>query len=241
MIAVCAAGIGLIAFALIYYTVDIISAQVSLRTQLEIPKISQNKKYVLGGLAGFIVGVVLLTGTSYLAMGSIIFAGLGIGGLAGIDRVINGYKIEQLRKECILLFNAVGIYAQTGMSVPQALASSREFLPRLTPVINKILAAWTTGNIQALDILRQEVDLPECEQLVSLLLQINQAGSKNIENIVRNESRHMEERRTTYEKIRISNKPIILTLYRFLPLIVLLGLGCGFLATYAFYLLENIL
>lgn len=237
MIALITVGIGIVVFIVVFASADIVVQKTEaflVGRQFSLQKPNKGMQIFLGALAGFVGGLLLTTGTNYMATASFIFAGLGAGLVAMTTRILTGRKEDKRKQECFLLFQAIEIFVQSGYSIPQALAIARDFTPSLTPEINKTLAAWPQGAVKALEVFRDSIDLPEGDQLVSLLLQINQAGSKNLGNIIQAEARQMEEKRKAMEKARITQKPTFLMAYRLLPLIVIIGMLAGVLVTRVF-------
>lgn len=239
-----AIGLAIIIFALVYVATDVVIVKTQaylVGRQFSIRKDNKNTQLVTGGLVGLVLGIILTNGTDYTATAAMVFAGLGVGVVEIFRRITTQGREERRKKECFLLFNAIEIFAQSGYSVPQALANARSFVPTLEPAINKSLAVWPSGSVQALEVLRKEINLPEGDQLVSLLLQINQAGTKNLGNIIQAESKQMEERRKALAKARITQKPVFLMLYRLLPLIVVLGMLAGVLVTRIFNQMNSVI
>lgn len=239
-----AVGLAIITFVLVYMVTDIAIAKTQVYLvgrQFSIRKNDKNTQLAIGGLVGLVSGILLTNGTAYMATAAMIFAGLGVGAVEAFYRITTQGKEERRKKECFLLFNAIEIYAQSGYSVPQSLSNARSFVPMLEPAINKSLAVWPSGSVQALEVLRDEINLPEGDQLVSLLLQVNQAGTKNLGNIIQAESKQMEEKRKALAKARITQKPVFLMVYRLLPLIVLMGMLAGVLVTRVFNQMNSIL
>jgi len=237
LIALITVGIGIVVFIVVFASADIVVQKTEaflVGRQFSLQKPNKGMQIFLGALAGFVGGLLLTTGTNYMATASFIFAGLGAGLVAMTTRILTGRKEDKRKQECFLLFQAIEIFVQSGYSIPQALANSREFTPILTPEINKTLAAWPQGAVKALETLKESINLPEGDQLVSLLLQIHQAGSKNFGNIIQAEAKQMEEKRKAMEKARITQKPTFLMAYRLLPLIVIIGMLAGVLVTRVF-------
>lgn len=237
MIALTVAGVGLIAFVVVYASADIIIQKTQIYLigkQLSIKTNNKDTQVLIGALIGFIGGLLLTTGTQYMATASLAFAGLGAGLVEATSRLLARGKEEKRKQECFLLFTAAEIFIQSGYSIPQALANSRDFTPMLTADINKTLAAWPQGTVKALEVLRDSINLPEGDQLVSLLLQLNQVGTRNVGNIIQAEARQMEEKRKALEKARITQKPVFLMAYRLLPLVVLMGMLAGVLVNRVF-------
>lgn len=238
-----AVGIALVAFVATYAVSDTAIAKTQaylIGKQFSMPKNNKNTWLTIGALIGLVSGIILTAGTSYATVTGLLFAGLGIVIVEITYRVTVQKKVERRKQECFMLFNAVEIFIQSGCSVPQALSNSRSFTPLLEPCINKCLAAWPSGSVQALEVLKQEINLPEGDQLVSLLLQVHQVGTKNLNNIIQTESKQMEEKRKALAKTRITQKPIFLMVYRLLPLVVLLGMLAGVLVTRIFIQMNAI-
>lgn len=244
LIVTSAAGLAIIAFVLFYVTAEVAVSKTQgylIGRQLSAQKPNKDARLLVGGGIGLIGAILLTNGTSYMTTTALILSGLGVGVAEIIYRVLNKGKEERRKQECFLLFSAIEIFTQAGYSIPQALASARDFTPMLTADINKALAAWPHGEVQALEILKDSINLPEGDQLVSLLIQINQAGTKNLGNIIQAEAKQMEEKRQALAKARIAQKPLFLLIYRLLPLVVLVGMFGGVLVTKVFIEMNQFL
>lgn len=242
MIGGVAAGIGICVFVVGYFLINLLADKFqNLTFYSPTLKNNRNQRIVFGAFAGFMAGLILTTGATYNATASMIFAGLGAAVVEITYRLTLGHKEDKRRRECFLLFTAVEMFVQSGLSIPQALTSAREFTPSLAGSINKCLAAWNRGGVKALELLQKDINLPEGEQLTSLLLQINQMGAKNLQNIIQIESKQLEEKRKALERARITQKPMFLMIYRLMPLVVLMGMMAGVLVTRVFISLESIL
>lgn len=237
-------GVGVVATSSCFAASSVVKSKVSeylTAQKFGLTKFNPDLKLALAGVLGFLVGVALTNGTPYMSIASLIFAGLGIGAETIVSRILRVRRIEKKRAECFLLFSAVEIFLQAGLSIPQALANSRGLMVHLEPAINRALATWSSGSVKALEALGQEIGLPEGDILVSLLLQVHQSGSQGLPNIIQNESHQLEERRRAVEKARITQKPAFLMAYRLLPFVVLLGLMAGVLVTRVFVQMNSIL
>ncbi len=232
-----AAGLAVVVFVCFYISTEVIisKAQAQLVSkQFSVSKPNNDTRLVVGGGIGLIGAILLTNGTSYMSTAIPILSVMGAGVAEATYRVLNKGKEERRRQECLLLFSAVEIFTQAGYSIPQALANAREFTPILAADINKTLAAWPHGDVQALELFKDLINLPEGNQLVSLLIQINQAGTRNLANIIQAEAKQMEEKRQALAKARIAQKPLFLLIYRLLPIVVLVGMFGGMLVTRIF-------
>lgn len=228
----------------LYLSIDIITTKTQvylISKQISIKKTNKDTRLIIGGFAGFIIGMSLTYGTPYIATGTLISAGLGAGAVEITYRILIRGKEERRKQECFLLFNTIEIFIQSGYSIPQSLAYAREFTPMLTEDINKALAAWPSGAVNALEVLKDSIGLPEGDQLTSLLLQVHQSGNRNLVGILQAESKQMDEKRKAAAKARITQKPAFLIMYRLLPLIVLMGMLAGVLVTRVFTQMNSII
>ena len=237
-------GVGMIVFAIFYHFLDtaVRKYQENLFDQKVQSNINNKKSLtIIGAIVGCLMGFYFTIGTSYMMLGTLIFAGLGAGSVQGTYYALKKRKEERKRQECFLLFTTIEIFLQSGLSIPQSLVNAREFTPLLGEDINKTLAAWPTGVVNALEIFKQSINLPEGDQLVSLLLQVSQSGSQNLGGILQAESKQMNDKQAAAEKARITRKPLFLVGFRFVPLIILLGLVGGIMVTQVFGQIQTLL
>lgn len=234
-----ALSLGVLTFLILYSGINKILTHLKHRAidvRLGIIKKRSADKHqiVIGGLLGMTFGIMLSWGTSHVVICGLIFSGLGIGSVV-ILQAFSKNRITALKKaECLVLFESTEIFLRAGMSLQTSLANSKMLTKLLNPAIDAALAAWPAGSIQALEILRKEVALPEGDILVSLLMQLNQAGTANFEGIIQRESQRIEAMRFAVEKAQIARKPLILVVYRSLPMFIVLGLFIGALTLRAF-------
>lgn len=191
------------------------------------------------GFAGAVTGLGLTWGSGMAVKGA------AIGMCAGAACVFGAYKVgdrmnaDMRRREVIDLFNAVQLYVRTGMSVKYALDTAKALAPKLRSAVNKAIVYWRDPS-EALEILREGIDLPEGDVFVSLLAQIDQAGIVNLVDIIGRESRRLEQLHEANERARITMKPLYLVLYQSLPLLASLGLFVGAYFMRAWMGLQNI-
>lgn len=238
-----AVGIGLTLGGIVYMVISSLSKWINLHKLVQRlgvqGKRAPDKHQILlgaGGLGGFIVGILLTHGTPYVSFAGMLTAGLGAGCIETIRR-LNKRKILILKKqECGLLFESIELFMKAGTPMRKALTDCLPLANILRPAINKALAYWPAGSNKALEVLRKEIDLPEGDILVSLLKQLNQSGVEHFDGILQRESQRLEQLRHASEQISIAKKPIILTIYRALPYLVVVGTFVGALFIRA---LEN--
>jgi hypothetical protein len=244
MLILFAFGAGVVVFAIFYHTLDLSVKKFqenAFSRQIK-PDLNNRKTLTyIGAFAGLLLGIYFTAGTSYILLGTMLCAGLGAGAVRGAYYALDKRKEEIKRQECFLLFTTIELFLQSGLSIPQSLINARQFTPSLAEDINKTLAAWPTGVVNALEIFQDSLNLPEGKQLVSLLLQVSQSGSQNLSGILQAESKQMNEKQVAAEKARITRKPLFIVGFRFVPLILLLGLVGGVMITRVFAQLQTVM
>lgn len=133
------------------------------------------------------------------------------------------------QREIIILFEAVELYMRAGLTMPHALQAAKLLTPSIRSAINRALVYWPSGSAKALEVFRQEIDLPEADILASLLVQIEKAGINNLEGVIQREAERLQRMREAAERAEISRRPTYMMLYRGLPLISALGMVAGVL------------
>lgn len=244
MLILFAVGAGIAVFAVLYNMLDLIvtTMQRTLFSQQIKPDLKNRKTLLyIGAFVGMLLGIYFTAGTQYILLGTFLCTGLGAGSVRFAFYALDKRKEEQKRQECYLLFTTIELFLQSGLSIPQSLINARPFTPTLADDINKTLAAWPTGVINALEIFQDSLNLPEGKQLVSLLLQVSQSGSQNLSGILQAESRQMNEKQVAAEKARITRKPMFIVGFRFIPLVILLGLVGGVLVTQVFSQIQSVM
>ncbi len=208
-------------------------------TKLEFNRSIIDKTVITWAIIGALLGVILTWGSNSLVLGALIcgfWAGVSVIGFREYHR----RKTKSIRyQECLELFRLVENYMQLGMPLQLALTEAKEILVVLKPAVNKALAYWGMGSETALRVLRVEIDLPEAESLVMLLSQVNNSGIKNFDNIIKMEADRLEDIREAAEQMQISIKPLILILYRVLPLLAILGMVAGVMFTRTMTIIKD--
>ncbi len=199
--------------------------------QLPLSRSTIDNTVIIWTAIGVLFGIVLTWGLNNVVLGAMI-CGFWAGVSVIVFREYHRRKTKSARyQECLELFRLVETYMQLGMPLQLALGEAKEILVMLKPAVNKALAYWGMGSESALKVLQVEIDLPEAESLVMLLSQINNSGIKNFDNIIKMEADRLEDIREAAEQMQISIKPLILVLYRVLPLLAILGMVAGVMFT----------
>lgn len=165
----------------------------------------------------------IITSTKLFVYGSLI----GLIVLTQIYKYQNNIIKAKKLKEAAILFEAAELYTKAGYTLYQALQVAKIMTNRIKPSIDKCLNAWSRGANKALEILQKELNMPESDTLVLLLMHMETAGSKNLEGLLKREAVNIEHLQNIKTKIKISNRPLILMAYRMLPLFSALGLIVG--------------
>lgn len=130
-------------------------------------------------------------------------------------------------KEISTLFEAVELYSKAGYTVYQSLKAARLLTNSIRPYLDKCLETWGSSPQKALELLQEELKLPESEVLVLLLIHMEVVGSKEMQGIMKREANNIDRLEKMRNQISISNKPLILMIYRMLPLVSILGITVG--------------
>lgn len=143
---------------------------------------------------------------------------------------------ENLRKEVIrnnrikeiaVLFDAIELYISAGYTLFQALQAAKMLTPIIEPYVQRCLNRWPSGSRQALEQFKKDLAVPEGEMLTSLLIYMEAAGIKNLEGVLEQEAHNIERLRRMRIESSISKKPIVMMLYRFMPVAAVIGIVAG--------------
>ncbi len=190
------------------------------------PRSARETAAVLAGMAG-----MLLLGWGSKPWVAASLATLGGAAGLGLTRMMAKLKEGSDRaaaiRELTMLFEAVELYMRAGYALPQALRAAALLTPRLRRAVGECLACWPSGPRRALEVLRQNLNIPEAEILVSLLGQVDRVGLKNLEGVMQREAYNLERLRQLATEINIAKRPLYFTLYRALPLAAAVGIIVG--------------
>lgn len=231
-------GIGLISAVCVYFAIQYVFEQVndsliiSKLNLSEVKAINRSNYYALiGGVMSAIIGFVLSYHTQYTILVAGFFLVIGIGAFKISFTFLELRNLERRKKECYMLFKTVIYLMQTGKPMQIALKESRPLFQQLDKAISKTLSSWHKGTIKAIKVLQEEIDLPEGDQLASLLMQLEQSGVKNYGSIVQKETQRLEEKRRSDERKRIDRKPIFMLLYQAIPFLIVMLFMMGVIFT----------
>lgn len=142
-------------------------------------------------------------------------------------------------KALAVLFEAVELYMKGGYSLYQSLRLSRPLVPNLQKEIDACLNYWPESPRKALERFKEELKVEEGEILISLLIHMETAGTKNLSGILNREAFSIERLRRLRNESKLSTRPLYLMIYRFLPLISALGIITGPLVYRAYVVLVD--
>lgn len=182
-----------------------------------------------------IVSGVLLTWDSPGDIGKsvLVCIGLGLGALK-IYRFMKNYsQTKQWEQQVDKLFLGMDLYLKAGIPMRNALTQAKRLTPMLSDAIDVSLKQWSAGSGTALNTLGRELKLGKHDTRVRFLKEIDDMGIKNLQGLLRRETIRIQEYRRTQEEVRIGMKPLIITVYRTLPVLTNIGMLVGVLAMYA--------
>lgn len=188
----------------------------------------------------FITAIAVLfafTANNIFAVTEYFFWGLLLGVM--LLKFLTNLKAKAARtkklKEISILFEAIELYTNAGYTVYQALKSASVLTHIIRPSIEKCLQYWSSSPRKALEMLQSELNLPESEILILLLVHMEIVGAKEMHGVLKSEATNINHSEIMKKQISISNRPLILMVYRILPLVSILGITVGSLLyrTYA--------
>lgn len=261
MVLLLSIGIGLMStmvFMLLVYTFSNIGkSQFKYLNDLEGPinkykrklkrKLNNQKKIILNKKEKYlvIIGAILLGTTTTNWRNIPKYGAFGI--LVTLVIVILFQKIRNKNihtrkvKEVAIVFEAIELYMKAGYSMYQAIRTSRFLVTEIRPAIDLCLTHWSAGPKVALTKLQEELNLPEAETLILMLINLENSGSQDMRSAIGGEVFNIENIQKMKANISISNKPLVLMLYRMLPLASVMGITVGSLVYRTFMMLQTTL
>lgn len=149
--------------------------------------------------------------------------------------VIKANKLNDIA----VLFEAIDMYTKAGYSLIQALRAAKLLTNSITPTIDKTIALWGRGPQKALEYLKNELNLEESETLVLLMMHLEKTGVKQFKGVLKREARNIERLQRMKSEISISKRPLILTIYRILPLASIFGIVIGSLIYRVYFQFQS--
>lgn len=187
---------------------------------------NENPMLYLGGLGGFLVSLFLFWGSKKLLLTLLIGTVVGVAIVYFVQKLQAQQYKHRKQQEVMILFESIEVLMRAGLPLQKALLESKDLVQILRPVIERSMGYFPNTSL-ILENLRKEIDLPEGDILVSLLIQLNLAGIERFEGIIQRETQRLEEARAANEKIRTEKKPYWLVFSRILPLLVVFGMFIG--------------
>ena len=207
-------------------------------------KISSTKKALdkRGLLLGTILGLLSLglatSLTSAVKLFIITFM-VGVASLQFFDKFRKEVNRNLRLKEIATLFDAIELYVNANYTLFQAMQAAKLLVPGIAPKIQRCLDRWPASPRLALEQFSKDLATPEGEMLVSLLIYMESAGLKNLKGVLGREANNIERLRKMRAEAQISRKPIFLMMYRFLPVIPVIGIIAGTLMYRLYQVLMN--
>lgn len=129
--------------------------------------------------------------------------------------------------EIVVLFEAIELYTKAGYSLYQALKTASILTDKIRPAVDRCISYWGASPKKALEKLQQEIGLQESETLILILSHMEVAGTKNFEGIIQKEAGNVHRLQKMKSEIKIANRPLLLMIYRMLPLFSIIGVTVG--------------
>lgn len=207
-----------------------------------------NKIEALKGLAkqervSIIMITLLMIGTSQnlFTIPKNLIVGVVIGLI--IAKLVSKVKKEVVKakklNDIAILFEAIDMYTRAGYSLIQALRSAKLLTKVITPILDKTIALWTRGPQKALEYLKIELNLEESETLILLMMHLEKTGVKQLDGVLKREAGNIKRIQKMKSEISISKRPLILTVYRVLPLTAIFGIIIGSLVYRVIFQFQN--
>lgn len=193
-----------------------------------IPRIKSKELNILyGPFIGLFFGFTIIWGTGASTLICIFLMFLGLGVNIFLKNSFKKTNESRLRAELAILYEIIEFYMAAGYTLPQSMQLSSAILPRLNPIVQRVLNLWPQGPTRALQIFADEIHLSEAEVLTSILTYIEETGYQQGKTAIAEEARQLELVRRTMSEMAIINKPLFYSVYRILPVAALGGVVLG--------------
>lgn len=200
--------------------------------------LTKREKYLILASALFVLGMSKSTRAIPISItiGSIIGL-ITVRFISNIKKSI--LKTKKLR-EVVVLFEGIEMYSKAGYSLVQSIRASKMLTDTITPYIDKCLSYWSMGPQKALEILKDELNLEETESLILLMMHLESAGVNNLQGMLQREAHNIDRLQKMKVELKIAHRPLILVVYKILPIAAILGIVIGSLLYRMFYTLTGI-
>lgn len=164
---------------------------------------------------------------------------VGLFAIRFVEKVKDNMTNTKKLKEVVILFEGVEMYSKAGYSLVQSLRASKILTKAITPSIDKCLSYWSMGPQKALEVLKDELNLEETESLILLMMHLESAGAKNLQGILQREAHNIDRLQRMKVELKIAHRPLILLVYKVLPIAAILGIIIGSLIYRMFFTLNG--
>lgn len=179
----------------------------------------ENAYYLIGSMIGALTGATI---SSFSPLGILWGSVLGAVVGRGTHYVISKKKNHQITREVAILYETVDMYLQEKYTLYDALMLSSMLVPKIRPVISKCLMNWSTGPVEALKKIGDDIGTDAAKMLSTMLIQIAQEGYEGIKGVMATEGNQIDELRASLAESELQIKPIYQAVFLVLP-------GLGFL------------
>lgn len=190
-----------------------------------ISDLTKREKYLILAVVLFMLG--LIRSVRFLFLNLVLGLVIGLLVIVFFKRIRRNMNRTKKLREVVMLFEGIEIYSKAGYSLIQSLRASKLFTSYITPSIDKCLFYWSMGPQKALEILKQELDLEEVDPLILLMMHLELAGVKDLQGMLQREAHNIDRLQRMKVELKIAHRPLILLIYKVLPIAAILGIVVG--------------
>lgn len=210
------------------FTLDLLSGLIS-RAAPAFKKVMATRN-VSSSRGPYIVLVGMLIGCSVAApdllkgsIGAFLGGVLSFLGLKIFKWTVKKLEEEKRVGEVLLLYEVISVYVSAGYTLYEALSAASYLVDRLEAPLKKCLNSWSQGPERALKRFGDEVGVPEAEALSRILRRALVVGAGKLAEYLSQEGKTLEASRQFRIERGLGVRPVVQTLYLFLPGLALLG------------------
>ncbi len=184
----------------------------------------KNIKEYFPVILGAIIGFMVMSKYIYWAPAAAYFGGM-VGFLLKkfFVKITKKFNEDKKAGEVLLLYEIVSKYATSNYPLPVALSDSVYLTNLIRDPLQKCVDTWKQGPQRALKRLGEEINTPESEALVGILLRAFEIGPANMAELLTHESEIMERLRNMRVEQGFSTRLIVQTMYLVMPGLALIG------------------
>lgn len=203
-----------------------------------IKNLTKKEKYLILAIVLFSLGMT--KSIQFLHINLILGLVIGLLAVGFVERIRKNMLKTKKLKEVVTLFEGIEMYSKAGYSLIQSLKASKMLTNTITPSIDKCLSYWNVGPQKALEILKEELNLEETDSLILLMMHLESAGTKNLQGILQKEAHNIGRFQKMKTEIKIAHRPLILLVYKVLPIASFIGIVIGTLLFRMLYTFKHI-